>query len=137
MSESNREAASSWIADLVRDIRFAARVFRKNPGFSSIAILTLALGIGANTAIFSVVDATLLKPLPFKNPDKIVALWQTETAPGSYPLSGEDYLDLKAQSHTFESMSLYSWPSSANVSAGASPEAATIVLTEANFFSLL
>jgi predicted permease len=137
MSEGNREAANSWIPDLTRDIRYAGRVLRKSPGFAIIAILTLALGIGANTAIFSVVDATLLKPLPFKNPEKIVALWQTETAPGSYPLTGEDYLDWKSQNHTFLAMSLYSWPSSANLNTGTSPEAATVVRTEADFFSLL
>src|SRR5258707_464892 len=137
MSESSRQAGTTWISDLARDIRYAGRVLRKSPGFASIAILTLALGIGANTAIFSVVNATLLKPLPFRNPEKIVALWQTESAPGSYPLTGEDYLDWKAQNHTFESMALYSWPSSANMTAETAPEAATVVRAEANFFSLL
>jgi putative ABC transport system permease protein len=137
MSQGNREADTIWISDLARDIRYAGRVLRKSPGFAGIAILTLALGIGANTAIFSVVNATLLKPLPFRNPEKIVALWQTESAPGSYPLTGEDYLDWKAQNHTFDSMALYSWPSSANMTAETAPEAATVVRAEANFFSLL
>jgi putative ABC transport system permease protein len=137
MQERHRKSGTSWISDLARDIRYAGRVLRKSPGFTSIAILTLALGIGANTAIFSVVNATLLKPLPFRNPEKIVALWQTESAPGSYPLTGEDYSDWKAQNTTFEAMSLYSWPSNASVSVGAAPEGATVVQTEANFFSLL
>jgi putative ABC transport system permease protein len=128
---------ATWFSDLAQDVRYATRILRKSPGFSAVAILTLALGIGANTAIFSVVNATLLKPLPFRNPEKIVALWQTESAPGSFPLSGADYLDWKSQNHTFEDMALFSWPSNSNVTAGSSPEGATVVQTEANFFSLL
>jgi predicted permease len=138
MKEECREARkANWIHDFAQDMRYAGRVLRKSPGFAAIAILTLALGIGANSAIFSVVNATLLKPLPFRHPEKVVALWQTESAPGSYPLTGEDYLDWKAQNHTFESMSLYSWPRSANATVGDVPEGATLVRTEANFFSLL
>jgi putative ABC transport system permease protein len=128
---------TTWFSDLAQDVHYATRVLRKSPGFSAVAILTLALGIGANTAIFSVVNATLLKPLPFRNPEKIVALWQTESAPGSFPLTGADYLDWKSQNRTFEAMSLFSWPSNSNVTAGSSPEGATVVQTEANFFSLL
>jgi predicted permease len=138
MKEECREARkANWIHDFAQDLRYAGRVLRKSPGFAAIAILTLALGIGANSAIFSVVNATLLKPLPFRHPEKLVALWQTESAPGSYPLTGEDYLDWKAQNYTFESMSLYSWPTSANATVGDVPEGATLVRTEANFFSLL
>ncbi len=138
MKEECRDTRkSNWIHDFALDVRYAGRVLRKSPGFAAIAILTLALGIGANTAIFSVVNATLLKPLPFRNPEKVVALWQTESAPGSYPLTGEDYLGWKAENHTLEGMSLYSWPSSSNVTAGAVPEGATVVRTEGNFFSLL
>jgi putative ABC transport system permease protein len=103
----------------------------------AVAVLTLALGIGANTAIFSVVNAVLLKPLPFRQPEKVVALWQTETAPGSYPLTGEDYTDWRTQNSTFEDMSLYSWPSNYNVSVTEGAEGAEVVRTQANFFELL
>jgi len=138
MKEECRETRkSNWIHDFAQDLRYAVRMLGKSPGFATIAILTLALGIGSNTAIFSVVNATLLKPLPFRNPEKVVALWQTESAPGSYPLTGEDYLGWKAENSAFEVMSLYSWPSNSNVTAGAAPEGATVVQTEANFFSLL
>jgi putative ABC transport system permease protein len=138
MKEECRDTRKgNWIHDLKQDVRYAGRVFRKSPGFAAIAMVTLALGIGANTAIFSVVNATLLKPLPFRHPEKVVALWQTESAPGSYPLTGEDYLDWKSQNHTFEGMSLFSWPTSATVAVGGAPEGATLISTEANFFSLL
>jgi putative ABC transport system permease protein len=63
-----------WLEDLVEDFRFGLRMLRKNPGFTTVSVLTLALGIGANTGIFSVVSAVLLHPLPFPNPEKIVQL---------------------------------------------------------------
>ena len=138
MKEECRETRkTNWLHDLAQDVRYAGRVLRNSPGFTVIAILTLALGIGANTAIFSVVNATLLKPLPFRQPEKVVALWQTESAPGSYPLTGEDYFDWKAHNKGFADMALYSWPSSANLSTGDAPEGVTVIHIEANFFGLL
>ena len=62
------------IRDLVADLRYAGRAFRRNPGFAALATLIMALGIGANTAVFSVVDAVMLRPLPYDNPDRIVTL---------------------------------------------------------------
>ncbi len=127
----------TWIEDLWQDLRYAARSLVKSPGFATVAVLTLALGIGANTAIFSVINSVLLSPLPFRQPEQVVALWQTESAPGSYPLTGEDYLDWRGQNSTFEDMSLYSWPSSYNVSGTDGAEGAPVIHTQANFFSLL
>src|SRR5579883_2019526 len=126
-----------WVDDFVQDVRYVMRTFLKNPGFAAVALLTLALGIGANTAIFSVVDAVLLKPLPFRQPESVVALWETESAPGSYPLTGADYLEWRSDNTAFEDMALYSWPTNANVSSSGDNEGATAVRTQANFFSLL
>src|SRR5579864_1747318 len=124
---------------LLQDIRYGIRMLARAPGFTAIAVLTLALGIGANTAIFSVINSVLLEPLPFKNPAQLVDFHETESAPGAFPLDGADYLDWQAQNKTFSSMSLYSYPSSTSYSAGAGdlPEAAAAIATQANFFDTL
>ena len=119
------------------DIRYGLRTLGRSPGFLAVAVLTLALGIGANTAIFSVVDAVLLRPLPFRAPDQLVALFETESAPGSYPLTGTDYLDWRAQNQTFEDMATYSYQESFNASGAGEPERAIVVETQSNFFSML
>src|SRR5579875_3815592 len=104
------------MSTFLQDIRYALRMLATSPGFPAIAILALALGIGANTAIFSVINSVLLEPLPFKKPAQLVALRETESAPGNFPLDGQDYLDWQAQNKTFSSMSLYSYSEGRNAS---------------------
>jgi hypothetical protein len=86
------------------DVRYALRSFQKTPGLTAILVLTLALGIGANTAIFSVIDAVLLRPAPFARLDRLVMVWETDRNTGTTrePSSFPDYLDFKARSRTCE-----------------------------------
>ena len=132
-----RQSGLPFLETLMQDLRYGARTLRKSPGFSLVAVLTLALGIGANTAIFSVINAVLLKPLPFKDPDRLVQLWETESAPGNFPLTGPDYLDWQAQNTTLESSALYSWQRSLNASSSGEVEPVIAITTQANFFNVL
>jgi putative ABC transport system permease protein len=92
---------------LAQDLRFGLRMLLKNPGFASVAILTLALGMGANTAIFSVVKAVLLRPLPFKDPAQLVRVNESVEHGGRSPVAYPNYLDWRAQNHAFEEMAAY------------------------------
>lgn len=108
--------------DLLKDVGYFFRTLANSPGFFAVAVLTLALGIGANTAIFSVVNAVLVRPLPFDEPDRLVRLFETEAAPGNYPFAGPDYLDWQAQNQTLEGTSLFTWFRRSNVSGGGEAE---------------
>ena len=94
---------------MLNDLRYAFRMFRKSPGFTAVAIVTLALGIGANTAIFSVVNGVLLRPLPFPQPDRIMAIWQNDLADGvvKNTVSMPNFLDWHDQNGVFEAMATY------------------------------
>ncbi len=92
--------------NLWRNLHFGLRLLRKNPGFTIIAVLALALGIGANTAIFSVVYATLLAPLPYHQPDRIVMVWSFVGGSRNGVAAG-DFLDWKRQNTTFESIAAW------------------------------
>ena len=131
------EKRGMWLETLWTDVRFGARMLRKSPGFTLVAVLTLALGIGANTAIFSIINGVLLRPLPFRDPGKLVTLWETEVSPGNYPLTGADYLDWQSQNRTLEATSLYEFARGFNASGAGEPEAAAAMATQANFFSVL
>ena len=123
---------------LWRDARVGARVLRANPAFTLVAIMTLALGIGANAAIFSLVNAVILRPLPFDDPDRLVMIWATDPAGGdredsaSYP----DFQAWRSQSHTFDSMAALT---SRTVVLGANQQSILVpaLQTSADLFRLL
>src|SRR5438876_5816014 len=103
----------NWIQDFVQDLHYGVRTLRKSPGFTAVAILILALGIGANTAVFSVVNAVLLKPLAYRDPDRIVTLSDSlRTGEALTSLSKQvsipDFQDWHDQSSSFEAMAYYS-----------------------------
>ena len=85
-----------------QDIRFALRMLRKNPGFTAVAVLVLAVGIGANTAIFSFVDAVLVRPLPYPNAERLVTIQDRYAETGNVPISYPQYLFWKDQHQMFD-----------------------------------
>jgi len=127
--------------NLWNDLRFGLRILRRNPGFTLAAIVVLALGIGANTAIFSIVNAVLLRPLPYENPSRIMQVWHVPPAksfPGMtlFSVSAANYLDWQSQNRTFEHLAAYGF-ASFNVGGGERPEAIRGATVEPDFFSIL
>jgi MacB-like periplasmic core domain len=123
---------------LWQDLRHGARMLLKNPGFTLIAVLSLALGLGANTALFSVVNVVLLRPLPFHEPDRLAMIWEDATFigfPRDTPAPG-DYADWKAQSQTFADMAARG-NRSFNLTGDGEPEKVQAYEVTANFFPML
>jgi predicted permease len=129
------------IENVFADIRYAIRGCLKKPGFTSVAILTLALGIGANTAIFSVVHAVLLEPLPYRDPDRLVHIWHVppqSSFPGMtrFAVSAANFLDWQKQNHVFAEMALASGGAFEMTGEG-KPETIIASTVTHNFFSIL
>ena len=124
---------------LWQDLRYGARMLLKNPGFTLIAVFTLALGIGANVAIFSVVNAVLLQPLPFAEPDRLVWVWGNIRNGGNRAsVSPLDYLDYRAQNTTFEQFAAtFSIPTFVNLTGSGAPERLEGRVATGNFFQAL
>lgn len=128
----------NWLEDFVQDLRFAARTLRRNPGFTLVALLTLALGIGANTAIFSVIDGVLLRPLPYRDPSQLVVVWEWNTLHSNKhnTVSPPNFLDWQKENHVFSEMA-YLADTRANLTGDGEPEQIVTLNTSANFFSTL
>ena len=123
---------------LLKDIRYGIRGLLKRPGFTVIALITLALGIGANTAIFSVVNAVLLRPLPFQKPEELVIVWEDATFAG-FPRNTPapaNYVDWKTQNQSFADMAA-THETSFNLTGDGEPERVSSYSVTANFFPLL
>lgn len=105
--ELRRQTRDSWWDSLGLDLRFAIRTLRRSPGFSTVAILTLGLGIGGATALFSVIEGVLLRPLPYSEPDRLVQLWQLDEQANRSVFSNPNFVDVRERSRSFESMMAY------------------------------
>ncbi len=129
----------SFVETLWQDLRFAIRMLRKSPGFTLVAVLTLALGIGANTAIFSVIEAVLLRPLPYKDPSRVV-LFPDPQDPNGEGISYRNFESWKSQSRSFEDMAVYyrnsGW-SRVTLTGAGEPDSVQGAFVSANFFPLM
>jgi len=128
-----------WWDQLCQDVRFGLRMLAKNPGFTSIAVLTLALGIGANTTIFSVIEAVLLRPLSYNNADQLVSVastWDRNGVTTPYSSSPPDFFDWRDQNRSFSSMFAYHMSARALTGRG-DAKRLHIVVTTAGMFSTL
>jgi putative ABC transport system permease protein len=118
------------------DLRYALRMLGKNPGFTAAAIFTLALGVGATTAIFSVVYGVLLRPLPYRNPEQIVRLWEQNDTGGRMNFADPNFEDLRSQNHSLQGLAEYSaWLQT--VSGGSEPSRTMTAFVSHDFFQVM
>ena len=127
-----------WLADFIQDLRHGARLLLKSPGFVVAAVLTLALGIGANTAIFSITQAVLLRALPYRDPEGLVKVTFNNRGVGQIgvPFSVPELDDLRSRSDIFEDVSA-TWSASVNLTGGKEPERLELLVTSPGYFSML
>src|ERR1700734_2847035 len=118
---------------LLQDLRYAARVLRKSPGFTALAVLTLALAIGATTAIFSVVYGVLLRPLPYPEPGRIMAIHEVNTKGTWSRLADPNFDDFRDQNHTFQAVAKYG-DGVASIAGGSQPTRSPIATVSGDFF---
>ena len=121
----------------MNDLKFAFRQLVKNPGFTVVAVLTLALGIGANTAIFSVVNGVLLRPLPIQEPDRVVQVWESWRGEGTVPVAWPKFIEWKLQSQCFEAIAGCDWGESFVLATGDKPELIAGRAVSSDFFPVL
>jgi putative ABC transport system permease protein len=139
LKEDTRNAdIVSWLDVAARDFRYALRMLQRSPGFTAVAVLTLALGIGANTAIFSVVNSVLIRPLPYHDPASLVMVWETNS---QHPkphntVSPPNFLDWQSRNTVFSDMA-YIADVRNNLTGNGDPEEVVVQAVSANFFSVL
>src|SRR6185503_4654987 len=121
----------------MNDLSYAFRQLFKNPGFTAVAVLTLALGIGATTAIFSVVYAVVLRPLPFPESERLVAIWTQSPQTDRLRMAAANHRDLKLQNTVFEDIAILRSSASYNLTGEGDPERLLAASVPQNLFSLL
>src|SRR5262245_11233467 len=126
----------NYIDDLLRDLRYAGRNLRRNPGFAALSILIMTLGIGANTAIFSVVNAVLLRPLPYRDPDRLVMVSYCRAREGSCFTRPAEFLDWRDQAKSFERIAAYRFET-ADLTGDGEPERLDVASISADLFATL
>lgn len=131
----------NYVEDLLRDLSHGVRQLRRNPGFTAVAVITLALGIGATTAIFSIVNSVLLQPLPYRNPSRLVMVYHVPPAksfPGMtrFAVSPANYLDWRRQNRVFDPIAIYGFRGM-TLNGREKPEAVRTAKVSAGFFSVL
>ena len=124
---------------LLKDLRFAVRVLWKSPGFTGISLLALVLGIGANTAIFSVVNAVLLRPMPFQDPERLVVVWETSPRTKKNNVANpQNFADWQTRNRSFEAMAAYlPFQFSASITGEGAPEEVPGNFATRDFFPIL
>jgi predicted permease len=138
LTEQGREAWGwRWLDDFAADVRFGARMLRKNPGYAAVAILTLALGIGAITAIFSVVNAVLLRPLPYQDPATLVRADEYWPRINDEVVPSPDYTNWKLNNHDFQALAAFDSGDQINMTGVREPERIETVLVTSNFLHVL
>ena len=137
IKEDCRESRGTlWVASVLQDLRFALRQLRNSPGFALTAILTLSLGIGASAAIFNVIDAVLLQPLPYADRDRLVYPVMITRTGDTLPSSYLSYLDVRAQQRTFDALAGYSMFGRVNLEGPTGAVALSAVKSTDNFFDV-
>src|SRR5438132_11334828 len=127
---------ATWLDTFAQDLRFGVRALARNPAFAAVAVLTLALGIGANAAIFSVVNAVLLRPLPWSDPDRAVMIWSRWTAFDKTWVAEGEVLDYRRRARAFADVAAWS-DGQINITGSGEPQRVPYAQVTANTFAVL
>ncbi|HET9165775.1 MAG TPA: ABC transporter permease [Candidatus Angelobacter sp.] len=137
IKEVTREIwGGNWMSALFQDLRYGLRVLRRNPGFTLIAVFTLALGISATTAIFSVVYGVLLRPLPYDRPEQLAQIWEKSSKGHNMNLADLNFQDFRAQNRSLQGLAEFS-AGEASVSGGSEPKRLVVASVSSDFFPIM
>src|SRR5438093_768170 len=125
-----------FMETFIQDLRYGIRMLLKNPGFTAVAVLALALGIGANSAMFSVVNAVLLRPLPYPKPEQLFMVWKIILTKSGFGTTPAEFLEWRQQNHVFKEMGAF-FPRTFNLAGRGEPEQIEGLATTPGFFTTL